>query len=568
MAPVPEAVTCDVLVVGSGAAGLTAAITARRAGLEVIITEKTEFYGGTTALSGGFAWLPCNSKAGAEGIADSRAAALDYLRFEAGNCFDSARAEAFVDNAGAMMEAIERDSAMEFFLAPEFPDYHPDAPGGMSGGRSLGSVEYDGRKLGKHFKRMRRPLPQITFFGMFLGSGQEIQHYFNVTRSVRSAWFVARRSAGHIRDMLVHGRGAKLTQGGAMVARLARTVFDLEIPLWLSSPVERLTLEGGRVTGATVARIGADVEVRARRGVLLASGGFPGNSVRRASVFPHAAQGHDHVSVALPTNVGDGAKLAEGVGGAFSAHVLRGAPLLPVSLIPGKTGNEAAFPHLIDRTKPGIIAVLRNGKRFVNEAASYHDFVVALIDAASGTGAPEAFMIADRRALARYGLGYAKPFPLPHSHLVRAGYLLRASTLDGLAELAGIDREGLEATIATLNTDAAAGRDTAFGRGDGAYDRYQGDPHHAPNSCLGPIATPPFYAVRVIPGDIGSFAGLRTDGHARVLDGDGRVVAGLYAAGADSVHVGGGSYPGAGANIGPAMTFGFIAAKAMAAEAR
>lgn len=557
-----DRVECDMLVIGSGAAGLTAAIIADAAGLDVIIAEKTAFYGGTTALSGGFAWLPCNPRAAAAGIDDSPEQALTYIAQEAGNFFDRDRAEAFVANAGPMLTAIEAASEMQFFLAPEFPDYHPHAPGGLSGGRSLGTEAYQGQKLGEHFQQMRRPLSQITFFGMFLGSGQEIQHYFNITRSLTSALFVAKRTIGHIVDLIRYGRGAKLTQGGAMIARLARTVFDRDIKLWLNAPALSLTGDDKRVTGAIVEREGRRVEIHARRGVLLASGGFPGDPVRRAQVYAHAAAGADHGSVALPSNVGDGAALAEAKGGVFSKAVRTPAPMLPVSRIPGKSGNEAWFPHLTDRTKPGIIAVLRNGRRFVNEADSYHDVAVAMLDA--GGDSPEAFMIADSRALGRYGLGFAKPFPVPHGHLVRSGYLISAPTIRGLAEKAGIDPDGFEATIARFNADAAKGEDSEYGKGASAYNRYQGDARHKPNPCLAPLVKPPFYAVRLVPGDIGSYAGLRTDGRARVLTATGAPIVGLYAAGADSISMGGGSYAGAGANIGPAMTFGFIAARDIA----
>jgi hypothetical protein len=560
--PAAERIDCDMLVIGSGAAGLTAAIIADEAGLDVIIAEKTSYYGGTTALSGGFAWLPCNPHAAAAGIVDSPEMAIEYLTREAGNFFNRERVEAFVTHAGPMLSAIEAASEMRFFLAPDFPDYHPSSPGGMSGGRSLGSEPYHGRELGAHFKQMRRPLSQITFFGMFLGSGQEIQHYFNITRSLTSASFVIRRTLGHVFDLLRFGRGAKLTQGGAMIARLARTIFDRRIRLWLDCPAMSLIGDSSRVTGAILRRDGKLIEVHARRGVLLASGGFPGDSVRRAQVFAHAAAGAEHGSVALPSNIGDGAALAEAIGGVFSKAVRTPAPMLPVSVIPGKRGNEAFFPHLTDRTKPGIIAVLRSGRRFVNEADSYHDFAVAMLEA--GGAHPEAFMVADRRALGRYGLGFAKPFPIPHGHLIRSGYLISARTIRGLAEKAGIDPDTFEDTISRFNTDAVQGKDSAFGKGSSSYNRYQGDARHRPNPCVAPLVKPPFYAVRLIPGDIGSYAGLRTDGRARVLDGEGAPIIGLYAAGADSISMGGGSYAGAGANIGPAMTFGFIAARDMA----
>jgi succinate dehydrogenase/fumarate reductase flavoprotein subunit len=294
--------------------------------------------------------------------------------------------------------------------------------------------------------------------------------------------------------------------------------------------------------------------------VLLAAGGFPRDMPRRAAVYPGPPQSGPLQSPTPVANTGDGIAMGEAVGGRFEPDLSNAAPWVPISVIPGRTGPEAAFPHLTDRTKPGFIAVTRAGRRFVNEANSYHDFVQAL-RAACPSGDAEAFILCDSRAIGRYGLGFAKPFPVPHRHHVTSGYLLRADTLEGLATKAGIDPAALAATVERYNQGAREGVDPDFGKGSTAYNRYQGDARHGPNPCLAPIEAAPYYAVRVIPGEIGTFAGLRIDGCARVLDAQGRPIAGLYAAGNDTASVMGGAYPGAGTTLGPAMTWGYVAAR-------
>lgn len=231
---------CDVLVIGSGAAGLTAAITARKAGLDVIIAEKEAYYGGTTAQSGGFIWISCNHQAEALGIRDTVELARQYIAHEAGAYFDGQRVDAFLANGREMLRFLERETEVRFRVAATRPDYHPDAPGALSGGRSLGPVEFDGRKLGEHFRNLKHPLPQLTFLGMFLGSAGEAEHYFNVTRSLRSLVFVARQLFGHSIEMARYRRAARLTRGGALAARLAKSAFDLGVPIWLRTPVQSL----------------------------------------------------------------------------------------------------------------------------------------------------------------------------------------------------------------------------------------------------------------------------------------------------------------------------------------
>ncbi len=562
-APAAETHECDVLIVGTGAGGLSAAVAARKLGLDVLLVEKDGVYGGTTARSGGWLWIPCSPPARREGVADSVEAARTYLRHEAGNHFDADRVDAFLRHGPEMVDFFERETAVRFVLGPTFADYHPDAPGGTPGGRSICAEPFDARELGAEKDRLRPPLREITFLGMMIGTGKELVHFFNATRSPRSAAVVARLLARHGRDVALHGRAMRLTNGNALVGRLAKSAFDLGIPLWTSAPARQLVLEGSAVRGALVEREGQTVHVRARRGVVLAAGGFPQDAARRRALFRHAPTGAEHWSPAPPGNTGDGLRLGEAAGAAVEDRYPNAAAWVPVSLVPRPDGTTGTFPHFVDRAKPGVIAVTAAGARFVNEADSYHDFCQAMFAATEGRE-HAAWLLCDHATLRRYGLGFAKPFPLPLAPHLRSGYLLRGRTLAELAGKAGINAAALERTVAAFNGPARRGEDPAFGRGRTAYNRSLGDPLVAPNPCVAPLERAPFYAVKVVPGDLGTFAGLRGDAHARVLDRDGRPIPGLYAAGNDLASVMGGNYPGGGTTLGPAMTFGYIAARHLA----
>jgi succinate dehydrogenase/fumarate reductase flavoprotein subunit len=541
-------------------------VTARKLGLDALLVEKDAFYGGTTARSGGWLWIPCSPHARREGVPDSLDAARAYLRHEAGNHFDAERVDAFLRHGSAMVEFFERETAVRFVLGPAFADYHPDAPGGTPGGRSICAAPFDARELGAEKDRLRPPLREITFLGMMIGTGKELVHFFNATRSARSAAVVAGLLARHGRDVARHGRAMRLTNGNALAGRLAKSAFDLGIPLWTSAPARELVVEGGAVRGALVEREGRTVRVRARRGVVLAAGGFPHDAARRRALFRHAPTGAEHWSPAPPGNTGDGLRLGESVGAAVEDRYPNAAAWVPVSLVPWPDGGVGTFPHFVDRAKPGVIAVTAAGARFVNEANSYHDFIQAMVAATEGRER-SAWLLCDHAALRRYGLGFAKPFPLPLGPHLRSGYLKRGRTLAELAAATGIDVAALEGTVAAFNGPARRGEDPAFGRGSTAYNRSLGDPLVAPNPCVAPVERAPFYAVKVVPGDLGTFAGLRGDAHARVLDRGGRPIPGLYAAGNDLASVMGGNYPGGGITLGPAMVFGWIAAHHLAGRA-
>ncbi|MET4386229.1 succinate dehydrogenase/fumarate reductase flavoprotein subunit [Bradyrhizobium sp. F1.4.3] len=562
-----ETYECDVLVAGSGASGMSAAITARYRGLDVLIVEKEPRFGGTTARSGGWLWIPGTSLARAYGIEETPDQARTYLRHEAGNNFDAARVDAFLSAGPEAVDFFTTKTALRFDMPLVFPDYHAEAPGGAQGGRSMVTRPFDGRELGDLIKTLGMPLPELTVFGMMLGSGKEIIHFMRVTKSLTSAAYVAKRLSRHLMDVLRYGRGMTLTNGNALAGRLAKSALDLKIPMWLSSPVRELTVGNGTVTGAIVTREGREVRVRARQGVVLACGGFPHDVERRRKMFPHAPTGNEHYSPGPTGNTGDGLRLAESAGGHVEDRLPNAAAWVPVSVTTRKDGSRGVMPHFIDRAKPGVIAVMRDGKRFANEGNSYHDFVQAMVKAAKPGEEIAAFLVCDHKTLRKYGLGCVPPFPMPLGHHLRTGYLMRGDTLEALAAKAGIDAKAFAETVAQFNVTAPQGFDAAFGKGSKAYNRYQGDALHGPNPCVASLENGPFYAIKMVIGDLGTYAGIVTDENARALDAEGRVIPGLYAAGNDMASIMGGNYPGAGITLGPALTFGYIAGRHLADSA-
>lgn len=556
--------TCDVLVIGSGAGGLSTAITARKAGLEVIVVEKEPFFGGTTAFSGGVLWIPGNGRCQVPPGGDNGEAVRTYLQAETGNFYQEEVVAAFLSNGPKMLDFFERETAVKF-VPTLYPDYHPTLPGGVDIGRSVLAAPYDATALGENLPRLRPPLATITFIGMmFNSSNADLKHFFNATKSLTSFAYVAKRLSSHLIDLVRYRRGVKVTSGNALAARLAKTAFDLGIPILTSAPAKRLEIRDGAVLGARVGTPGGDVQISARRGVVLACGGFPHDVRRLAQAYPHVARGGEHVSPTPPGNTGDGIQLAETAGGQCEIRFPNAAAWMPVSKVPRRDGSVGVFPHLLDRYKPGIIAVNRHGRRFCNESESYHDVGAAMIRTCEGEAETAAWLICDHPTIRKYGLGYAKPAPVPVGMSVANGYLKRAPTLRALAEAAGIDPDGLEAAVTRYNEGAVKGVDPEFGRGSTSFNRYLADPDHRPNPCVGPIVKGPFYALKLVMGDLGTFDGLKTDVVGRVLTREGGAIPGLFAVGNDRASMMGGNYPGAGITLGPIMTFGYIAGRHLA----
>lgn len=552
--------SCDVLVIGAGAGGLATAITAKKHGLDVLVIEKDDCFGGTTAFSGGVLWVPGN-RYDHNGSPEQ---ALTYLRNEAGACFDAAGVEAFLQHGPQMVAFFERETTVKF-VPTLYPDYHPQVEGGADIGRSILAAPYDIRGLGADMARLRPPLKTITFIGMmFNSSNADLKHFFNVTRSLASFSYVAKRLLTHFKELLLYRRGTQVTSGNALAARLVKSALDLGIPILTGTPARQLLREGGRVSGALARQQGSELRIEARRGVVLACGGFSHDLQRLREAYPHVRRGGEHFSPVPAGNTGDGARMAEAQGGKVDIRLQAAAAWMPVSKVPMAGGKYVAFPHLLDRYKPGVIGVLCSGKRFTNESNSYHDVGAALIEACADQPETAMWLVCDRRTLAKYGLGYAKPAPMPLGPLLRNGYLLKGKTLAELAAKAGIDGQGLARTVREYNLGAVHGEDRQFGRGTTTFNRYLADPQQQPNPCVAPVGDGPYFAVKVVMGDLGTFDGIRTSVVGEVLDGERRAIPGLYAVGNDRASIMGGNYPGAGITLGPIMTFGYITGRHLA----
>ncbi|GHE22200.1 FAD-dependent oxidoreductase [Halomonas urumqiensis] len=558
---------CDLLVIGSGAGGLATAVTAAHLGLKVIVVEKAPVLGGTTAWSGGWMWIPRNPLAREAGIDEPPEAPRAYLREELGEGFAPERLEMFLSQGPAMVDFFRRHTALDFVDGNRVADFHGHQPHASTGGRSLCAAPFDGRQLGRAIRLLRPPLDLHSLWGMGIAAGADLGHFLKATRSLTSFTHVTRRVLRHVRDLAIYRRGMQLVGGNALVAALLKSALDQGVTLLPSSPARRLLHEGGRVTGAVIDMPSGEQRVWARRGVVLAAGGFPHDTRRHSALLPHVVAGTPHYSAAPLTNTGDGLSLAEAVGARVRAFDFSNAAWAPVSLVPRRDGSIGRFPHLIDRAKPGLIAVTRDGSRFVNEAGSYHDFMRALF-AAVPEGEPlEAWLVCDHRFQRRYGFGISRPAPLPLSPWQRNGYLRSGATPEMLAEACGIDPAGLAATLATYNRHAALGEDPAFGRGDTPYQCGMGDSECTPNPCVAPIERGPFHAIKVLPGSLGTFAGLAADENGCVLAEGERPIPGLYAAGNDMASVMAGRYPSGGITLGPAMTFGYVTAHHAAGHA-
>ena len=358
-----------------------------------------------------------------------------------------------------------------------------------------------------------------------------------------------------------YGRGMQLVNGAALIARLMKSADDLGVQLRVSSPATQLLADGGAVRGAVVATPDGAVTIRAARGVVLAAGGFPHDVARRRELFPRTPTGREHWALPPEAVAGDGVRLGESVGGRFVRDLASPVAWCPVSIVPYRNGRTGLYPHIIDRGKPGIIGVLADGRRFVNEADGYHDYVSAMVDGRaarrrSGVVAdlrsrvPAALRVRNVQAVSVPGVA-VRAFRLPAARAHDRGTRRRLRHRPGRPRRD--DRR--------VQPARAARRGSAFGRGTTPFNRGSGDPDHKPNPCVAPIERPPFYAIKVLPGSFGTFAGLATDAFARVLDAGGKPIEGLYAAGNDQASVMGGHYPSGGINLGPAMTFGFIAGR-------
>jgi 3-oxosteroid 1-dehydrogenase len=537
----------DVIVVGSGAAGMTAALTAAHHGLRPVLIEKAGHFGGSTARSGGGVWLPNNDVLLSSGVPDTPEGARTYLRHITGDDVDDDLRAAFLDNSAAVLRFVLANTPLRLRWVTGYSDYYPEAPGGLPRGRSLEPHPLNAAVLGDELANLAPPYLKAP---TGLTVTQADYRWLNL---------VARHPRGLLRSARVAGRRVislvlrrrLLSMGQALSAGLRAGLSRVDVPVLLSTPLTNLVTEDGRVVGVEILRDGTPATIRATRGVLLASGGFEHNE-RMRKEYQQAPIGTEW-TVGATENTGDGIEAGMRLGAAVA--FMDDAWWGPSILLP-----RGPYFCLAERSLPGCVMVNQRGERFVNEAAPYVDAVHAMYE----TNSVPAWLIADQTYRNRYlfaGLGPRQPFP---GRWYKSGVVRRAPTLEALAEEIDVPPEALRDTVARFNGFAESGVDDDFRRGDSAYDRYYGDPRNRPNPNLAPLRKAPFYAVRIVPGDLGTKGGLRTDTAARVLREDGSVIDGLYAAGNASAPVMGRTYAGPGATLGPAMVFGYLAALDMA----
>ena len=549
----------DVLVVGAGAAGMTAALVGSLEGLDVLLCEKSDRVGGTTATSAGTIWVPGTRQSREAGFTDNVADAKRYLDAVIGAALDKRR-DTYLQTGPHVVDYLDRRSEVKFTPYARHPDYLANRPGATIGGRPLAPLPFDGRLLGADFELVRPPIGEFMALGGMMIGRDDIEPLARPFASLAALGAAASLLWRHARDRLRYRRGTRLLMGNALVARLFYSLRRNGVPVWLNASLQELTVAAGRVCGAVLMVNGNPRRVTARRGIVLATGGF-GGSVERLNDYVRPPLAH---AVAFAGAAGDGIRLARTLGAFLEKDHASAAFWTPVSETGWLDGGCGAFPHLsLDRAKPGLVAVNAAGRRFVDEAVSYHEFVIGMHRSHQSVPSIPAWLVCDREFIDKYGLGRVPPGRRSLRRFIASGYLVEAASLEALAGKIGVDAAGLRATVQQHNRFAETGEDQEFGKGSTEFDRHNGDPHHAPNPCLGRIATPPYYAMAVYPSTLGSSVGLRADPDGRVLTEMGKPIAGLFVCGNDMASIMRGHYPGPGIALGPALVFAYRAAMAM-----
>jgi len=543
----------DVLVFGAGMGGMTAALVASLEGLEVLLCEKTDQVGGTTSTSAGTVWIPGSSQAVRDGVPDRIEDARRFLAAEIGPRAEAVR-EAFLAAGPAALDYLEARSDVKFIAPPMHPDYHSNQPGRALAGRALAPLPFDGRLLGKDFDRVRPPIaPFMVLGGMMVGK-LDIPHLLKPFGSIASFMAASKLLLRHATDRLRFKRGTRLVMGNALVGRLFYSLKTKNVPVAFDARLVELVKGNGRVEGAVVDIGDKRQTIRARRGVILATGGFGADTKMQKQYNANAPVEH---TTAFTGASGDGFTAARAISAGVDAKHTNPAFYFPSSL-----HGDTVYPHiLLDRAKPGMIAVNSDGRRFVNESDSYHDFVEGMFRSNAASPSVPAWLICDRSFIRDYGIGLVHPGAgtWTINRFIADGYLKRAGTLMELAQQIGIDGKNLLRTVQEHNRFAETGVDEAFGKGGTEYNQFNGDPANKPNPCLRPIAEPPYFAVAVYPSTMGTCIGLSTDGNARVLDEHGEAIKGLYAVGNDMASLFRGVYVGPGITLGPALVFAYRA---------
>lgn len=554
----------DVLVVGSGAGALTAAIVAQREGCkEVLVVEKSEKYGGTSSMSGGGIWIPNSHYARAEGVKDSAAEALQYMQAVIGDETSEERQRTYVEKASEMLEYLARNSRLQYETVP-YSDYYPEMPGGKEGYRTHQPTPMHAKHLREHFTTLREPPSQVLVAGRLTMTMKEGRAFLTQAKGWKLIFIkMALQYFLDIKGRMQGKRSRRLTMGNALIGQLRWTMLERGIDLWLKSPLIELIEDQGAVVGAVVEQNGKRINVRARKGVVIGAGGFEHNQSMREQYLPQPTS--TEWSGSQTNNTGDGIRAAMEVGAA--TDLMNHAWWAPAVKIPGW---DRPFIIFAERSLPGLVIVNKAGQRFQNEAAPYLESGLAFYQA----NKPEApaipgFVVFDAVFRKKFPFGPIAPgYSMPDAALSKRiwAVMVKADSIAELAQKIGVDADNLAETIRRNNEFAKSGKDQDFHRGESYYDRYYGDSRTSPNPCIAPIAEAPYYALPIYPGDIGTKGGALTDINGQVVRDNGEPIPGLYAVGNSAASVMGSKYPGAGATLGPAMTFGYLAAKHLAGK--
>jgi succinate dehydrogenase/fumarate reductase flavoprotein subunit len=549
----------DLLVAGAGPAGMTAALVASLEGLDVLLCEKSDQVGGTGATSAGTLWIPGNHQSQAAGFADSAEQADIYLDALIGAGTNRDLRDAFLQTGPGVIDYLAARSDVRFLPCGPHPDYRSNMPGAAIAGRAIVAEPFDGRLLGHDFARVRPPIREFMIFGGMMVGKADIPPLLGRYRSLANFIYSAKLFARYLADRLRYRRGTRIMLGNALIGRLLYSLRKRKVPIVFEASIAGLIGDRNGVTGARL-KVGDDKEiaVKTRKGVVLATGGYARNAQFRERFMPAPVPLH---SLSCEGDDGDGVTIGAALGAALTPEGLPSGLWTPVSVTVHADGSKGLFPHLVlDRAKPGLIAVNAAGRRFVNEAVSYHDFVLAMFEANKVVPSIPAWLICDSAFIRQYGLGIIYPGHRNVAGFVKSGYLKGAPTLEALAQEIGVDAAQLRGTVARYNGFAESGVDIDFAKGETELNRFNGDADYKPNPCIGPVAAAPFYALALWPADLAVSSGLATDADARVLATGGRPIPGLYACGNDQASVMAGSYPGPGTTLGPAMVFAYRAA--------
>lgn len=561
----PDGDTFDLIVIGSGGAGFSAALNAAIDGARVLLIERTAYVGGTTALSAATSWIPGTRKGLAVNPDDTPERVATFLNHAVGERSSAAMRQVFIDNGPKAVAKLEDHTAVQFQVRQLHPDYLSELEGSALRGRAIEPHPFDGKLLGPNLPLVRPPIPEFTVLGGMMVDRDDIFHLLRITQTWVSLQYCLRILSRHYADRIFQTRSTRLVMGNAMIARLLYSYVQRKGELITNAEVKQLIKAEGRVSGVKVRQTNSDGTVvertlHARAGVVLASGGFNRHGARRAALLPGA---QEKWCPAGPGHTGIAQQLALDVGAHFGPQGVSHAFWAPVSVRQRQDGSTAAFPHFVmDRGKPGMITVDSQGQRYVNESTSYHLFGIAMQERHVTVPAVPSWLVCDAAALKRYGLGMIRPGGKGLEPYLADGYLKQGDTVETLAQHIGIPPKGLRETIDRFNGFADKGVDEDFQRGTTDYQRANGDASWpGPNPCLGALRQGPFYAIALYPGDIGASTGLETNADAQVLDVHGEPIAGLYACGNDMQSIMGGVYPAPGITIGPGITFGYLAAR-------